>query len=52
VIAKGMGNYETISEYDNERSVIYLMKVKCRSVAEATGRPVGEHVGIIGGDHG
>ncbi len=52
VIAKGMGNYESMSEYDRERPVIYIMKVKCRSVAEAVGHAVGEYIGIVGGDHG
>jgi uncharacterized protein with ATP-grasp and redox domains len=52
VIAKGMGNFESISEYDMERPVVYLMRVKCRSVAEATGRNVGDFIGMVGGDHG
>jgi len=52
VIAKGMGNYETISEYAGERPVIYVMKVKCRSVAETLGRKIGEYIAIAGGDHG
>ena len=38
VIAKGMGNYETISEFDHERPVVYVLKVKCRTVAETLGR--------------
>lgn len=52
IIAKGMGNFESISEYDMERSVVYLMRVKCRSVAEATGQQVGDFIGMVGGDHG
>jgi uncharacterized protein with ATP-grasp and redox domains len=52
VIAKGMGNYESISEFDGERLVIYVMKVKCRSVGEALGRSVGEYIAIAGGGHG
>ncbi len=52
VIAKGMGNYETISQYDGERPIIHIMKVKCRSVAEAVGRKVGEYTVVAGGDHG
>lgn len=51
-IAKGMGNYETISQYEWERRVIYVMKVKCKSVAETLGRRVGEFIAIAGGDHG
>lgn len=52
VIAKGMGNFEAISEYDWERPVVYVMKVKCKSVAETLGRKVGEFIAIAGGDHG
>jgi uncharacterized protein with ATP-grasp and redox domains len=49
VIAKGMGNYETISEYHKERPVIHVMKVKCPTVAHAVGRNVGQYIAIIGG---
>lgn len=52
VIAKGMGNYETISEFDHERSLIYIMKLKCRPVAESVGGRVGQYIAILGGDHG
>jgi uncharacterized protein with ATP-grasp and redox domains len=52
VIAKGMGNYETISEFDEERPVLYILKAKCKTVAEALGRGVGEHTSFIGGAHG
>ena len=49
VIAKGMANYEAISEFHDERPVIYNLKVKCKTVAEALGRNVGEHTSFIGG---
>jgi uncharacterized protein with ATP-grasp and redox domains len=53
VIAKGMGNYETISEYHKERPVIHVMKVKCPTVAHAVGRNIGQYIAIIGGgEHG
>ena len=52
VIAKGMGNYETISEFDEERPVLYILKAKCKTVAEALGLSVGEHTSFIGGAHG
>jgi hypothetical protein len=52
VIAKGMGNYETISEFHEGRPVVYVMKVKCGSVAESLGRKIGEYIAIAGGDHG
>ena len=52
VIAKGMANYEAISEFHDERPVIYNLKIKCRTVAEALGRNVGEHTSFIGGVYG
>lgn len=52
VIAKGMGNYETVSEFDGGRRLVHILKVKCASVAEALGRKHGEHTAFIGGDHG
>lgn len=50
VIAKGMANYETISEYGEERTVIHIMKVKCPTVAHAVGHGVGQYIAIIGGE--
>lgn len=52
VIAKGMGNYETISEFDHERKVVYVMKLKCAAVAESVNESMGQYIAIIGGDHG
>lgn len=49
VIAKGMGNYETISEFNDNRSVIHIMKVKCPTVSQAVNRNVGQYIAIIGG---
>lgn len=43
VIAKGMGNYETLSEFSHERQVIHIMKVKCPAVADALKLPVGTY---------
>ena len=36
IISKGMANYETMSEYDF-KPIAYLLKIKCKSVAEAMG---------------
>jgi len=52
IIAKGMGNYETISEFHGERPVVYVMKVKCGSVAASLNRKVGEFIAIAGGGYG
>lgn len=40
IIAKGQGNFETLSEIDDKR-VFYLLKAKCRPVARELGVPQG-----------
>jgi len=52
VIAKGMANYESISEFHDGRRLVYILKVKCKTVAEALGRDVGEHTSFVGGVNG
>jgi damage-control phosphatase, subfamily I len=42
IIAKGQGNFETLSGVDAQ--VYFLFKVKCRLVAEHTALPLGAHV--------
>jgi damage-control phosphatase, subfamily I len=44
VIVKGMGNYETISEYQLKRAVIHIMKIKCPAVANAAGHAQGTYM--------
>jgi uncharacterized protein with ATP-grasp and redox domains len=50
VIAKGMGNYETISGFHNERPIIYIMKVKCPAVARAVRQDEGTYIALTGGE--
>jgi damage-control phosphatase, subfamily I len=50
VIAKGMGNYETISGFHNERPVIYIMKVKCPAVAHSIRQNEGTYIALTGGE--
>ncbi|HEX2965564.1 MAG TPA: ARMT1-like domain-containing protein, partial [Syntrophorhabdaceae bacterium] len=50
VIAKGMGNYETISEFRHERPVVHIMRVKCAAVADDTGETEGTYATITGGE--
>jgi damage-control phosphatase, subfamily I len=50
VIAKGMGNYETISGFHQERPVIYIMKVKCPAVAHSIGQDKGTYIALTGGE--
>jgi len=47
VIAKGMGNFETISEFDGERQVVYIMKVKCPAVARSVGSDIGTYIAHV-----
>lgn len=47
VIAKGMGNFETISEFDGERQVVYIMKVKCPAVARAVASNIGTYIAHV-----
>lgn len=47
VIAKGMSNYVTMSEYQGERPVVHIMKAKCKPVAEAIGKPEGSYVALL-----
>lgn len=42
VLAKGQGNYETLS--DELHNVFFLLKVKCSMIAAHTGVPIGTHV--------
>jgi uncharacterized protein with ATP-grasp and redox domains len=50
VIAKGMGNFETISEFHSERPVIHIMKVKCPAVADAVQEELGTYIVMVGGE--
>jgi hypothetical protein len=41
IIAKGQGNFETLSEV--ERNIYFLFKVKCPVVSRHTSLPIGVH---------
>jgi uncharacterized protein with ATP-grasp and redox domains len=50
VIAKGMANYESLTEYASRLPpVAYLLTVKCETVAESIGAPVGAAVAALEG---
>ncbi len=44
VIAKGMANYESLSDEDPGVPVVYLMRAKCIPVSDALGARVGENI--------
>lgn len=49
VIAKGMANYESLSEYTGLPPVAYLLTAKCRPIAGRLGVRVGEKVALLCG---
>lgn len=49
VIAKGMGNYETLSEQASRDKVFYILMAKCPTVAGSLQVDVGSLVAVFGG---
>lgn len=47
VIAKGMGHYETIPDLRLPGTVAYLLKAKCKPVAQDLGVAVGDNVALV-----
>jgi len=47
IIAKGMANYESLSERKDLPSVAYLLAAKCGPVAEDIGVPVGSKIAML-----
>ena len=47
IIAKGMANYESLSEYRNLPPVAYLMCVKCEMIAEDAGLARGSKIAML-----
>jgi hypothetical protein len=47
IIAKGMANFESLSEMDNLPPVAYLMAAKCKPVADEAGVPVGSKIAML-----
>jgi uncharacterized protein with ATP-grasp and redox domains len=47
IIAKGMANYESLSEFSGLPPVAYLMAVKCEPIAEEVGVPRGSKVAML-----
>ncbi len=47
IIAKGMANFESLSELDNLPPVAYLMAAKCKPVADEVGVPVGSKIALL-----
>ena len=47
IIAKGMANFESLSEMDNLPPVAYLMAAKCKPVADEVGVPIGSKIALL-----
>lgn len=47
VFAKGMGNYESLSELPEEGKVFYCLMAKCRPVANSLGIPLNSYVAML-----
>ena len=47
IIAKGLANYESLTEYENVLPVAYLMTVKCEPVARHVGAKKGDLIAVL-----
>jgi uncharacterized protein with ATP-grasp and redox domains len=47
IIAKGMANFESLSEMENLPPVAYMMAAKCKPVADEVGVPVGSKIVLL-----
>jgi uncharacterized protein with ATP-grasp and redox domains len=47
IIAKGMANFESLSEMENLPPVAYLMAAKCKPVADEVVVPVGSKIALL-----
>jgi len=44
ILSKGTGNYEALQDEVNEKPVIYMLKIKCKPIAERVGVDIGTFV--------
>ncbi len=47
IIAKGMANFESLSEMDSLPPVAYLLAAKCKPVADEVGVPLGSKIALL-----
>ncbi|MCF2135940.1 MAG: ARMT1-like domain-containing protein [Candidatus Thorarchaeota archaeon] len=47
IVAKGMGNYESLTEFDPTCPVVHVMRTKCDTVAKHVGVPRNKNVVLI-----
>jgi uncharacterized protein with ATP-grasp and redox domains len=47
ILAKGMGHYETLSEFPTEGRFFYCLMAKCKPVADSLGVPINSYVAML-----
>jgi len=47
IIAKGLANYESLTEYEIDKPVAYLMMIKCHAVGRTVGAKKGDLAAIL-----
>ncbi|MBY8996828.1 MAG: DUF89 family protein [Candidatus Thorarchaeota archaeon] len=47
IVAKGMGNFESLTEFDPSCPIVHIMRTKCNPVAEHVGVPRNKNVVLI-----
>ena len=47
VFAKGMGNYETLSELPIQRKIAYCLMAKCQPIADSLRVPLNSYVTML-----
>ena len=47
IIAKGMGNYESLTEFKLNKPVFFVLKAKCKVVADSLRVPLGANVAVL-----
>jgi uncharacterized protein with ATP-grasp and redox domains len=47
ILAKGMGYYETLSEFDGDGRVLHCLMAKCKPVADSIGVPLNSYLAML-----
>jgi len=47
IVAKGMANYETLTEFQNKTPIVHLLIAKCQTIAESLNINRGQMVAIL-----
>ena len=47
IVAKGMGHYETLSRIERQGRTLFLLKAKCKPVADSIGIEEGTYAAFV-----